>query len=123
MEAPKPCVSRSIARSSSRGSAPLRPFRERLFADSRVAELERTNIPSGQPAAPRSDAGAALVTIKNFTYGATELTVRTGTRVTFVNDDAEAHTVTSVTRAFDSGAIGQDRQWSRLGTIVVRGER
>jgi plastocyanin len=47
---------------------------------------------SSAPAAP---AGANSVAIKNFAYGPAALTVKAGTAVTWTNQDAEPHTVTS----------------------------
>lgn len=114
------------------------PVPERLYTDVRVADLERAAVPPAQ-SAPAPNAGMTpRITIKNFTYLPAELIVPAGARVTFVNDDAEAHTVTSVTRAFDSGTIDANKRWSQVlktpgryifrcnyhpymqGTIVVR---
>ncbi|TAM89968.1 amidase [bacterium] len=47
----------------------------------------------------------ATVTIADFTYRPTTLTVPTGTTVRFRNDDNDAHTVTADGGAFDSGGL------------------
>jgi plastocyanin len=46
-----------------------------------------------------------VVRIRNFTFTPGELRVRPGTRVTFANCDAVAHTATSDTDLWDSGLI------------------
>jgi plastocyanin len=48
--------------------------------------------------------GQTTVTIQNGAYHPDKLTVAMGTLVTFINNDAQPHTVTSV-GAFDSGPI------------------
>jgi amicyanin len=45
--------------------------------------------------APAPPVGANSVTIKNFAFAPVALTVKAGTTVTWVNQDAEPHTVTS----------------------------
>jgi plastocyanin len=52
------------------------------------------DIPSASspPAVP---VGGNTVAIKNFAFAPAALTVRTGTRVTWTNQDSDAHTVTS----------------------------
>ncbi len=58
------------------------------------------------PTVPVSDVSAApapssvTVSIKNFAFNPQTLTVKKGTKVTWVNDDTAAHTVTS-----DSGSL------------------
>ena len=59
-------------------------------------------------AAPPQDAGStpgASVTIANFAYAPTTLTVAAGTTVRFRNDDSDAHTVTADDGTFDSGGL------------------
>ncbi len=68
-----------------------------------------------QPAAAQT-AGAA-VTVKTFQFQPGELTVRAGTRVTWTNEDAIAHTVTSGTpespdRRFDAPLDGKGAKFS-----------
>lgn len=65
---------------------------------------------------------ALVVHLKDFTYAPTRLEVRVGDTVTFVNDDAEAHTVTSSDRAFDSEGLDTNGTWKhtfvRAGTYA-----
>jgi plastocyanin len=78
---------------------------------------------SHDPARPRAAAApsaaarrpaAAQVVIDNFTFNPRRLTVRAGTRVTWVNRDDVPHTATSVgkPRVFDSRALDTDEQFS-----------
>ena len=61
---------------------------------------------------PASTAQAtATVHIKNFAYHPPTLTIAAGTVVRFVNDDAEAHTVTAVDKSFDSEGLDSGDAW------------
>ncbi|MEW1687002.1 cupredoxin domain-containing protein [Streptomyces sp. NPDC091265] len=65
---------------------------------------------SATSAAPRpsspSASGKALITIKDFSFHPAALTVAPGTRVTVINKDATAHTVTATrAKAFDTGDV------------------
>jgi plastocyanin len=59
-------------------------------------------------------AGAEDVTVKigNFTFGPQELTVKSGTKVVWTNEDDIPHTVTSSTLAFKSKALDTDDSFS-----------
>jgi len=54
----------------------------------------------------------ATVHIKDFAFSPARTTVAVGTRVRFVNDDQDAHTVSSTTRAFDSGGLDTGDVWT-----------
>ncbi len=56
----------------------------------------------------------ATVHIKDFKYGPPALTVHVGDRVTFVNDDDEAHTVTSTDKSFDSEGLDTAGTWQHV---------
>jgi plastocyanin len=57
--------------------------------------------------------GASVVTISGFAFVPASLTVSTGTSVTWTNNDAATHTVTSTNGpSFDSGNMGQSGQFS-----------
>ncbi len=56
----------------------------------------------------------ATVHIKDFKYTAPVLTVHAGDRVTFVNDDDEAHTVTSTDKSFDSEGLDGSGTWQHV---------
>ena len=72
------------------------------------------------PSAP----AVAAVTIKNFAFSPTPLTVTKGTRVTWTQQDATIHTVTAVDGSFDSGNLAQNQSFSRTfataGTFMYR---
>ncbi|MGD0051253.1 MAG: cupredoxin family copper-binding protein [Vulcanimicrobiaceae bacterium] len=58
----------------------------------------------------------ATVHIKDFKYNAPVTTVHVGDRVTFVNDDDEAHTVTADDKSFDSGGLDGAGTWQHVFT-------
>jgi plastocyanin len=58
----------------------------------------------------------ATVHIKDFRFNPPRLTVHVGDRVTFVNDDDEAHTVTADDKSFDSEGLDTTRTWQHLFT-------
>ncbi|MFJ7999282.1 cupredoxin family copper-binding protein [Streptomyces sp. NPDC096310] len=62
---------------------------------------------SASPSPPASAGGSARVTIDNFAYAPSALTVAPGSKVTVVNKDSVAHTLTATAgKAFDTGTIG-----------------
>jgi plastocyanin len=58
------------------------------------------------------------VTIDNFRFSPSELTVAVGTKVTWVNHDDVPHTATSTTkpRTIDSGTLDTDDKFSKVFT-------
>ena|SRR5579872_706391 len=75
---------------------------------------------SATPPAPKEE-GASTMTaaeqtihIDNFTFDPAEVTVKVGTKVTWVNRDDVPHTATSTAKpkAFDSKALDTDQQFS-----------
>ena len=56
------------------------------------------------------------VSIDNFTFAPDKLVISAGTKVTWTNHDDVPHTATSSTkpRAFDSGAMDTDQQFSHV---------
>lgn len=62
------------------------------------------------PGPARADSGA--VTISGFAFQPTTLTIATGTTVNWTNNDSAAHTATSDTGVWSSGAIGQNGTYS-----------
>lgn len=67
--------------------------------------------PSGSvtppPSAGNSQPVAASVNIQNFSFSPATLTVAVGTKVTWLNEDAAAHTVTSDNGSFGSSPLNQ----------------
>ncbi|TAM73808.1 amidase [bacterium] len=60
---------------------------------------------AGAAAQDVSPVPEATVTIADFKYAPTTLTVPVGTTVRFRNDDSDAHTVTADDGSFDSGGL------------------
>lgn len=52
------------------------------------------------------------IDIKAFMYGPRELTIATGTKVTWVNDDQIPHTVVETNKVFRSGALDTNDSFS-----------
>jgi len=67
--------------------------------------------PSVSTGAARA-ADAARVTIRDFAYAPSVLTIRAGTTVTWINRDEEPHLVTSATKMFRSGALDTRQSYS-----------
>jgi plastocyanin len=57
-------------------------------------------------------AALATVTIDDFTYRPSTLTVTAGQTVRFLNDDQEAHTITSTSGIFDSAGVDTHGTWT-----------
>jgi plastocyanin len=95
---------------------------ERLFVDAGVSELERMTVEPQETHAVAQN--GTTVVIRDFVFLPGVLRVRAGAVVTFVNTDGEAHTVTSVIGAFDSGTIDPHQRWQhvfpRRGTFTFR---
>ena len=61
--------------------------------------------------APAGESGDE-VSISNFAFGLSTLTVNAGTEVTWVNDDPAPHTVTAAGGSFDSDILDPDKSFS-----------
>lgn len=77
------------------------------------------------PAVPVSNTSTSVapeniaVSIKNFSFNPSTLTVKTGTKVTWVNDDNVSHTVTSDSgNLFDSKTISPGQTFSFIFTDI-----
>ncbi len=66
--------------------------------------------------ASASPAPVAVVHIQNYAYHAASVTVHAGDSVEFINDDGDAHTVTSSDKSFDSGGLDTHETWSHTFT-------
>jgi plastocyanin len=72
---------------------------------------------AAQPAAAPSLLPAVLtVHVKDFKYNPTPATIHVGDRVTFINDDDEAHTVTADDKSFDSEGLDTGNTWQHVFT-------
>ncbi|MBV9149076.1 MAG: cupredoxin family copper-binding protein [Candidatus Eremiobacteraeota bacterium] len=56
--------------------------------------------------------GARIVHVKDFAFQPATLTISAGQRVTFQNDDDEAHTVTATDKSFDSAGLDSGQSWT-----------
>jgi plastocyanin len=65
-----------------------------------------TSPTPSSPASASASPGAVRITMKDFTFSPATLTVKAGEKVTVVNEDSAAHTVTATEGgAFDTGNI------------------
>lgn len=74
-----------------------------------------TNTPTTAPASTPTTAPPSTgnsVSIMNFTFSPTTLTVKTGTKVTWTNKDTVTHTVTDDKGAFNSGLLTPGNSFS-----------
>jgi plastocyanin len=67
---------------------------------------------------PGSQALPVVLTVhvKNFKFDPTPAKIHVGDRVTFVNDDDEAHTVTANDKSFDSEGLDGGQTWQHVFT-------
>lgn len=63
----------------------------------------------GLPALAGSDAAQATITIDNFTFKPASLTIKPGTKVTFVNRDDIPHSIAGVGNTFRSKVLDTDQ--------------
>lgn len=65
-----------------------------------------TPAPTGATASTSAPATSNTITIKNFAFSPSDMTVAPGTKITVVNQDSVTHTVTATgNKAFDTGDI------------------
>jgi len=77
--------------------------------------MSNMNMPAKPVTAPKHmQAGAAAnqVVIENFSFAPATLTVKTGTKVTWINRDDVPHTVNENDKRFKSGPMDTDDQFS-----------
>jgi plastocyanin len=68
-----------------------------------------------QDAAPSAQTqGGTAVTISNFAFQPASLQITAGSSVTWTNQDSTAHTVTSDSGAFDSGALAPGASFTQM---------
>jgi plastocyanin len=70
-----------------------------------------TTAPTNTPTTGPTSNGNS-VTIMNFAFSPATLTVKTGTKVTWMNNDTVTHTVTADQAAFDSGDLSPGNSFS-----------
>jgi plastocyanin len=79
-----------------------------LPQDTPVAPTAKTD----SSAAPAVASGAVTINIKNIAFQPATITVKVGTKVTWINLDSAAHTATSDTSLWDSGRLAQNQSFS-----------
>jgi plastocyanin len=91
---------------------------ETLFLDQGVLNLQQRTVEAADPVTALSATARAktgrLVHVIDFSYAPASLLVHANETVTFVNDDAEAHTVTGPPDSFDSGPIDPQAEWRHV---------
>ena len=73
-----------------------------------AAAVDTATVPTG------ASAGLTVVRIANLSFGASEVRVRAGAQVRWVNGDQVQHSVTAEDGAFDSGLIDPGRSFERV---------
>ncbi len=71
-----------------------------------AAAAKSTSTPASG-AATATKATKVSVAIANYAFKPADITVKAGTKLTFTNHDATAHTATSKTPGFDTGTLKQ----------------
>ncbi len=87
-----------------------------LFSGLQAILLAITLASAAQAAPSPLLPAVATVHIKDFKYNPPALTIHVGDRVTFVNDDDEAHTVTASDKSFDSEGLDTNGTWQHVFT-------
>ncbi len=91
----------------------------KLFATVGVAAFAAAAAcASGSAAQPAGKLLPAILTvhIKDFKFNPTPAKIHVGDRVTFVNDDDEAHTATADDKSFDSEGLDTGGSWQHVFT-------
>jgi plastocyanin len=82
------------------------------------AAIAATHAPSPSPGRATAPAVAGpQITIDNFTFSPSALTIATGTTVTWINHDDTPHTVTAQNHTFTSSGLDTDDHFSHQFTI------
>ena len=79
-----------------------------------VAMLTFTSVAGAQkhPTAVAQKQATRTVVIQNFSFKPAHITVKRGTRVTWINKDMTKHTATASNGAFDSGVLRPGQSYS-----------
>ena len=80
-----------------------------------LAQASSMAMPSVAPSTPppgKPAKAAVVVHIHDFKFVPATVKIVAGQTVEWVNDDNDAHTVTSSTKAFDSGGLDTNDRWS-----------
>jgi plastocyanin len=77
---------------------------------------------AGLTAGHAAERSSAAISVQQFKFAPSVLTVRVGTTVTWTNHDEETHTVTSTSGAFASTGLGHEEGFSQTFTRPGRYE-
>lgn len=81
--------------------------------DSTTSNMNMTSKPAGPTSAnAKKDAEPNQVTIENFNFQPATLTVKKGTKVTWINRDDVPHTADDTEKRFKSGTLDTDDKYS-----------
>lgn len=89
------------------------PFR-RIVIAALTFGLATYGARAGADTPARALPSVLTIHIKDFRFSPTPATIHVGDRVTFVNDDDEAHTATAVDRTFDSEGLDTAQTWQHV---------
>lgn len=81
------------------------------------AETTQPTAPTPTPDA--SPTSTAAVSIQNFSFNPAALSVKTGTAVTWTNNDSVPHTVTSDSGLFDSSTLAPGQSFSYIFSAAM----
>ena len=88
---------------------------ETLFLDQGLLDLQKQPVQPGEAVVEsrtsRASANGTVVRVRDFSYIPRSLYAHTHQTMLFINDDAEAHTVTGSAGSFDSGTIDPQAEW------------
>ncbi len=85
----------------------------RQFAALLCAALGFALLGADAPSASPSPIPAVVVHIKNFAFNPARVSVKPGTTVQWVNDDAVQHSATADDGSWTSGELNQGKTWTK----------
>jgi plastocyanin len=112
------CGGAGLGTSSSAAPSNQAPTNARAADVAGVTQTSQSARDAKREAAPdakrdaETDAAQNQIVIENFSFKPATLTVKAGTKVTWVNRDDAPHTATDNDKRFNSGALDTDDQFS-----------
>ena len=90
-------------------------YRALFVAAALITGVFTPGSPSGAAQTAANFLPSALtIHVKNFKFEPASVKVRAGDRVSFINDDDEAHTVTADDKSFDSEGLDGGQTWQHV---------
>lgn len=87
-------------------------FLSAIAAGALIAGIVNFAAADNQAASPSPTTPPSVVNMKDFAFSPSSITVPVGATVRWKNGDSVAHTVTSTTKAFDSGNVDSGHSFS-----------